>query len=571
MTAVHQSAAEERGGLPRKPSRWPLLSQPSALVAYVGAVVGLHVLLIGFVAARTHWEPEALLTFGALMACGAICIEASRRLGMPAGVARDMLSAWWLPVALLLPPVYALLMPIPVQALLQLRVRRTLLYRRALVSAAYGLAGAAASAAFHVAVPDPLQGRADWLSGLDTVIPVMIVCALVFTVTNTAIVAVAAHGTTPGGRWREVLWNREQAVLDVAELCVGVLVTIACALTPVLLLVALPPVMLLQRGLMHQQLQAAARTDAKTGLLNAAAWQREADTEISRALRTDESLALLLIDIDHFKRVNDTYGHLTGDQVLIGVAGTLVNQLRDYDVVGRFGGEEFVVLLPHADTLEACRVAERLRQPRTPAVGSRRRRDGQCDDLGGRRAVPHPRPGSAGAPRLRRPRAVPRQAVRARPDLPARHAEDLRAQTRRPEGANPPRRVHHLEGPRLKGMPEYIYTMQRVRKAHGDKVILDDVTLSFLPGAKIGVVGPNGTGKSTLLRMMAGLEQASNGDARLMPGFTRRHAAAGAAAERGEDRPRQRRGGRRRDEGDARPVQRGRREDGDRRLPRAAR
>ncbi len=69
-------------------------------------------------------------------------------------------------------------------------------------------------------------------------------------------------------------------------------------------------------------------------------------------------------------------------------------------------------------------------------------------------------------------------------------------------------------------MPEYIYQMRAVRKAHGDKVILDNVTLAFLPGAKIGVVGPNGMGKSTLLRMMAGVEQPSNGDARLMPGFT---------------------------------------------------
>ncbi len=67
-------------------------------------------------------------------------------------------------------------------------------------------------------------------------------------------------------------------------------------------------------------------------------------------------------------------------------------------------------------------------------------------------------------------------------------------------------------------MAQYIYSMHKVRKAHGDKVILDDVTLAFLPGAKIGVVGPNGAGKSTVLKIMAGLEQASNGDALLAPG-----------------------------------------------------
>ncbi len=69
-------------------------------------------------------------------------------------------------------------------------------------------------------------------------------------------------------------------------------------------------------------------------------------------------------------------------------------------------------------------------------------------------------------------------------------------------------------------MAEFIYTMHKARKAHGDKVILDDVSMSFYPGAKIGMVGPNGAGKSTILKIMAGLEQPSNGEARLSPGYS---------------------------------------------------
>jgi len=72
-------------------------------------------------------------------------------------------------------------------------------------------------------------------------------------------------------------------------------------------------------------------------------------------------------------------------------------------------------------------------------------------------------------------------------------------------------RQHH-------GMAEFIYSMRKVRKAHGDKVILDDVSLNFLPGAKIGVVGPNGAGKSSVLRIMAGLDTPNNGDALIQPG-----------------------------------------------------
>jgi diguanylate cyclase (GGDEF)-like protein len=366
MTAVHQpAAASDSGGLPGKhvsgPLRWRTLPRPNLLAGYVTVAVGLHLGLTAFAAAQTRPRAAELLTFGALLVCGAVCIEATRRLGMPAGVARDLLSAWWLPVALLLPPVYALIMPIPLQALMQFRVRRTLLYRRMVVTSALGVAGACASYTFHLYVPGPLTGPTAWLTDSDLAIALAVACAALFTVVNTALVAIAAHAARPEGGWREVLWTRESLLLDVVELCVGVLVAIACALSVGMLMLALPPVVLLQRSLLHQQLQAAARTDAKTGLLNAAAWQREADTELARAQRAGEPLALLLVDLDHFKRVNDTYGHLVGDQVLLGVAGTLCNQLRDYDIVGRFGGEEFVVLLPGTDTVEACRVAERLR------------------------------------------------------------------------------------------------------------------------------------------------------------------------------------------------------------------
>jgi ATP-binding cassette ChvD family protein len=83
-----------------------------------------------------------------------------------------------------------------------------------------------------------------------------------------------------------------------------------------------------------------------------------------------------------------------------------------------------------------------------------------------------------------------------------------------PAGSRGPQRNYHL------GVAEFIFVMRKVRKAHGDKVILDDVTLAFYPGAKIGVVGPNGAGKSTVLHIMAGLDQPNNGDAILSPGYS---------------------------------------------------
>jgi len=345
--------------------RWPLFGQPVPLRAYVLAVIGGNLALACSELAHTSLRAGELLLFGSLLACGAVCIEATRRLGMPAGVSRDLLSAWWLPVALLLPPLYALLAPIPLGLLLQLRVTRGPVFRRVFSAAALGIAGAVASATFR-AIGAGIAGDAAlvyshaWLTD-PAVVAAAVACAVIFTIVNMLIVVFAAHLADRQMPWRGLFWDRERLLLDVAELCVGVLVTIACVASTALLIVALPPVVVLQRSLMHKQLRAAARIDAKTGLLNAAAWQREADIEIGRALHAGAPLAVLLIDIDHFKRVNDSCGHLAGDQVLAGLSAELRLLVRESDLVGRFGGEEFVALLPQTTVAEACQVAERVR------------------------------------------------------------------------------------------------------------------------------------------------------------------------------------------------------------------
>jgi diguanylate cyclase (GGDEF)-like protein len=107
---------------------------------------------------------------------------------------------------------------------------------------------------------------------------------------------------------------------------------------------------------------AQSRVDSKTGLLNVSTWEAEAETELSRATRLHNSLSIALVDIDHFKMVNDTYGHLAGDRVLKAIAEALTSKSRDYDRTGRFGGEEFVLLLAQTTWEDACKIAERLRK-----------------------------------------------------------------------------------------------------------------------------------------------------------------------------------------------------------------
>jgi diguanylate cyclase (GGDEF)-like protein len=111
----------------------------------------------------------------------------------------------------------------------------------------------------------------------------------------------------------------------------------------------------------YHQVQQAARTDALTGLLNHGAMQVRVREEIARARRDGTPLSFVIIDLDDFKRVNDVRGHQAGDELLRGVADLLRAELRPYDQVARYGGDEFVLLLPGSDEDAACQIAERVR------------------------------------------------------------------------------------------------------------------------------------------------------------------------------------------------------------------
>lgn len=332
------------------------------LRSYVVGVPVLYVAVLTVAGASTAWRVRSALVFLALIACGMAATEATRAVLEPQGtLARDLQSVWYLAIAITLPPFYALAAPIPLAIHKLWRTRRMLIYRRVFSHAAIGLAYGLASFVFHsmpgtVAGPEPGDGlhALSWVAAVAA-------CGLIAVIVNYGSVLVAIRLSDPDARVRDLVGSRDSLTTDLLELSLAVSLTLVVAINPVLMALALPTVVLCRRYLMQSQLVAQARIDAKTGVLNAGTWQREATAEFYRALRSNTPLALIMVDIDHFDSVNETAGLDAGDQVLQGIARTLTENLQGSGLVGRFGGEQFAILLPQTEETQARRIAERLR------------------------------------------------------------------------------------------------------------------------------------------------------------------------------------------------------------------
>ena len=258
------------------------------------------------------------------------------------------LSAWPFAAVAVCATSLAVLVVIPTYAYSRWRGIRVPLFKWVGSGALLALAAAAAQPLVpSLRSPDALT------------LPALVLAGVVFLAVESAAFAVCAVAGEPEDeKWlRAQLRSPSFYANEAFVLCQATVIAVLWSAQPLLVLVLLPSYAVLQRALLHKPLKEAAATDAKTGLLLLHAWEQRAAAVLAKGV----PFSVVLVDLDHFKRVNDEHGHLVGDDVLKGVADLLRTALRPPDLLGRFGGEEFVILLPDSDATEALAVAERLR------------------------------------------------------------------------------------------------------------------------------------------------------------------------------------------------------------------
>lgn len=373
------SADERRTGW--LPTRWALWAQRPRLIAYCLSIEVITLTITGIAVATRPAEPVDVLVLAGLVGMGVAqaefsrWVERQRRRLVHATPHINMTSTWTFAAVILLPPAMVAMLVAALYAHLAVRswyrLRGVPVFRTIFNACLATLTCYSAHATLSTLGVDTSRG------GLNTLLtgghPSLVATGWAIVAAGASYFVVGALIAIPGLRittWsaREVFGSLADNALEIATLCLGAFTAVALGTLWPLALLVIPPTLLVHRGALAKQLEVAATVDAKTGLWNLSAWRQLVTHELARAQRRQEakrrqeaSCAVLMIDLDHFKTINDRYGHANGDVALKVVADTITTCVRNYDFVGRFGGEEYVALLRDVDQPTALKIAERIR------------------------------------------------------------------------------------------------------------------------------------------------------------------------------------------------------------------
>jgi diguanylate cyclase (GGDEF)-like protein len=346
---------------------WELWTRPSKWIAFtlVTEAIVLALTVASFMTVPVTVGDWGMFSFLAVL--GLVHAEVTRKIermrrGLSVTPYINMASVWMLPAALLLPMPLVAVLGVVLYLHVALRRQgtggRVSPHRTVTNASTTTMAAFASLLAMHL-IGGPVENLTQ---DVETASLAILAAVAAFFVVDAAITVVALYFAAPEkATVKSLMGSYEDNALELTTLCLGALLLLTLLYLPALSLLILFPIFVLQRSVLAKQLEELASKDQKTGLLNAVAWHEGGERELSRVGRVGGEFSVLMIDLDFFKKINDTYGHLAGDDMLIALADLLKRETRSHDLVGRFGGEEFVVLLAGSSEDEALVAAERIR------------------------------------------------------------------------------------------------------------------------------------------------------------------------------------------------------------------
>lgn len=353
-------------------TRWKLWEQPPHVLAYVLIVDAVAIAAALATANLVPVTRTDLVHFAVLAGCAIAAIELTRtierhrELTAGAGPYLDLKAVWSLCAVIVLPPILATAMVLLTYLTAWLRIwphgRPVPLFRWTFSCSTVLLGTAAAAAVLAVGMGHypglPTTTLPRGLAELGVLAAALVLRWAI----NYGLVIAAILISSPDTRPRAVFSNFSEQLLEAGSSGLAIAAAGLVTTNPVLLAGVMIGLLAMHRGLLLTQAQRAARIDGKTGLFTATWWHQTAQRCLERAQVRGTRIGLLIIDADFFKTVNDTHGHLVGDNVLRMVGQTLASEVRDVDVTGRFGGDEFVVLLTDVTETELLTIANRIRR-----------------------------------------------------------------------------------------------------------------------------------------------------------------------------------------------------------------